>query len=196
MCVLVNISITLVLFFCKDDSVNLIMTHWNWFSHCAGGAPVKMPERNQILQSLSYCFLPCLFLCRSAICEKWQTQHNDSWRQVLIEPSHQCEPLTGMSWHRRPLCWNQMSWWIKVKFIDVLFSLVSFVSFPQYFFCLLFIFLIELVAGVLAYVYYQRVSDYLLISWVVLFHPRSKLSKHVMRLMLKCSECCPSQPMF
>lgn len=29
---------------------------------------------------------------------------------------------------------------------------------PQYFFLLLLIFLIELVAGVLAYVYYQRVS--------------------------------------
>lgn len=32
---------------------------------------------------------------------------------------------------------------------------------PQYFFCLLLIFTIELVAGVLAYVYYQKVSDHL-----------------------------------
>lgn len=39
-------------------------------------------------------------------------------------------------------------------------SLSSF--FSQYFFCLLLIFLIELVAGVLAYVYYQRVDDYYL----------------------------------
>lgn len=37
-------------------------------------------------------------------------------------------------------------------------------SLPQYFFCLLLIFLIELVAGVLAYVYYQRVSDHCLIK--------------------------------
>lgn len=34
---------------------------------------------------------------------------------------------------------------------------------PQYFICLLFIFLIELVAGVLAYVYYQRVSGHFLL---------------------------------
>lgn len=34
--------------------------------------------------------------------------------------------------------------------------------FSQYFFCLLLIFLIELVAGVLAYVYYQKVGDYYL----------------------------------
>lgn len=44
---------------------------------------------------------------------------------------------------------------------------------PQYFFCLLLIFTIELVAGVLAYVYYQKVSDHLcvfvffsLLSWM------------------------------
>lgn len=35
---------------------------------------------------------------------------------------------------------------------------------PQYFFCLLLIFTIELVAGVLAFVYYQRVSDHLCVS--------------------------------
>lgn len=56
-------------------------------------------------------------------------------------------------------------------------------SHPQYFFCLLLIFLIELVAGVLAYVYYQRVSGHylllLLFSCSCALQWKSKLQKQL-----------------
>lgn len=58
------------------------------------------------------------------------------------------------------------SWWkFSIRFISIPLTLSVWLLYPQYFFFLLFIFLIELVAGVLAYVYYQRVSEYFLAGY-------------------------------
>lgn len=67
-------------------------------------------------------------------------------------------------WFKWQLCWWLREWnvWMKSNLVADLLKCSLFFWFIchlQYFFFLLLIFLIELVAGVLAYVYYQRVSS-------------------------------------